>query len=128
MNTIRIQPNEMALPAANYAHAVLVNEPRKLLYTSGVVPVKDDGTVPDSIGDQAEVIWNNLIAILVEAGMDLTDIVSVTTYVVPSQDLSAVMAARDKALNNHLAASTLLVVAELAQPSWKMEVAVVAAC
>ena len=118
----------MALPAANYAHAVLVNEPRKLLYTSGVVPVKDDGTVPDSIGDQAEVIWNNLIAILVEAGMDLTDIVSVTTYVVPSQDLSAVMAARDKALNNHLAASTLLVVAELAQPSWKMEVAVVAAC
>jgi enamine deaminase RidA (YjgF/YER057c/UK114 family) len=53
--------------------------------------------------------------------------VSVTTYVVPGQDLASVMAARDQALSGHLAASTLVVVAELAQPSWKIEVAVVAA-
>ena len=54
-------------------------------------------------------------------------IVSVTTYVVPGQNLAAVMAARDRFLDGHLAASTLVIVPELAQPAWRVEIAVVAA-
>ena len=52
---------------------------------------------------------------------------SVTTYVTVGQDLGAVMAERDRFLGDHLAASTLVVVPELAQASWKVEIAVVAA-
>jgi enamine deaminase RidA (YjgF/YER057c/UK114 family) len=37
------------------------------------------------------------------------------------------MAARDAFLGDHRAASTLVTVPELAQPQWRMEVAVVAA-
>jgi hypothetical protein len=37
------------------------------------------------------------------------------------------MAARDRAMGGHRAASTLLTVPALARPAWKMEVAVVAA-
>ena len=85
-----------------------------------------DGVVPEGIAAQAEVVWSNLAAILDEAGLGMADVVSVTTYVVPGQDLAPVMAARDQALSGHLAASTLVVVAELAQLSWKIEVAVVA--
>ena len=58
--------------------------------------------------------------------MSISDIVSVTTYVVPDQDLPKIMSARDTTLGSQKAASTLLVVAQLAQESWKMEVAVVA--
>ncbi len=96
------------------------------LHTSGIVPVKPDGTVPESITAQAEVIWQNIREILKEASMEVTDIALVTTYVVPDQDLSEVMAVRDKTFGSHQAASTLLVVSQLAQKSWKMEIAVVA--
>ena len=117
----------MSPPAARYAHAVLVDGPERFLHTSGVVPVQADGTVPADLATQAEVVWSNLEAILDAAGMERTDIVSVTTYVVPDQDLREVMAARDRALGGHLASSTLVVVAELAQMAWKVEVAVIAA-
>ncbi len=66
-------------------------------------------------------------AILAAGGMSSADIVSVTTYVVPGQDMAAVMAARSAYLGDHLAASTLVIVAALVRPEWKVEVAVVAA-
>jgi len=62
-----------------------------------------------------------------DAGMAVGDVVSVTTYVVVGEDLSAVMAARDRALGGHRAASTLVTVPALARPEWRMEIAIVAA-
>ena len=98
-----------------------------MLHTSGVVPIAPDGSTPSSIADQATAVWSNLAAILDDAGMVAGDIVSVTTYVVAGDDLSVVMAARDRYLDGHLAASTLVTVPALARPEWRMEVAVVAA-
>jgi enamine deaminase RidA (YjgF/YER057c/UK114 family) len=120
-------PSSIAAPAATYAHAVLSERPERLLHTSGVVPVSPDGTVPEDIGGQAAVVWSNITAMLDEAGMSVTDIVSITTYVVVGSALADVMAARDRVLAGHLAASTLLPVPALARPEWKLEIAVVAA-
>jgi enamine deaminase RidA (YjgF/YER057c/UK114 family) len=124
-----IMPSTIAPPAANYAHAVLSEHARQLLHLSGVVAVRPDGTIPDEVADQAAVIWFNIRAILGEAEMAITDIVSVTTYVVVDfmASLPDVMAARDQALDTHRAASTLVTVPALARPAWKMEVAIVAA-
>ncbi len=126
-----LRPASMATPAAAYAHGIEVPAGARLAFTSGVVPTRPDGTVPSSIGDQASTVWSNIRAILDEAGMGVTDIVSVTTYVVATptlpDDLREVMAARDAALRGHLAASTLVTVPALARPEWKMEIAVIAA-
>jgi enamine deaminase RidA (YjgF/YER057c/UK114 family) len=122
-----IAPSGIAPTAANYAHAILSEAPARLLHTSGVVPIAADGTVPDDLGDQATTVWTNLRAILDEAGMSVTDVMSVTTYVVVGQPLAPVMAARDRALAGHRAASTLVTVPALARPEWKMEIAIVAA-
>lgn len=124
-----INPASISPPAANYAHARYVaGTPRtQWLHTSGVVPIAPDGTVPASLVDQAEVIWANLGAMLTEANMKPNNVVSVTTYVTPGHDLGPVMAVRDRALDGHLAASTLVVVPELARPEWLMEIAIVAA-
>ena len=122
-----VDPSGLAPPAANYAHAVLSDAPRRLLHTSGVVPTAPDGTVAAEIGEQAAEVWRTIEALLSDADMAPTDIVSVTTYVVPGQDLAAVMAARDVFLDGHLAASTLVTVPELARPEWLMEIAIVAA-
>jgi len=124
-----ISPSDIAAPAANYAHAVLTTSPTRWLHTSGVVPVAPDGSVPGDIGDQADVVWSNIAAMLRDARMNSTDVVSVTTYVVADRldDLGTVMAARDRSLGGHRAASTLVTVPALARPEWKMEVAIVAA-
>ncbi len=124
-----IAPASIAPPAANYAHAVLVQQPQAWLHTSGVVPTAPDGSVPADIADQADQVWNNLLAMLTEAGMSPTDVVSVTTYVMVEHmaSLPVVMAARDRHLGGHRVASTLVTVPALARPEWKMEIALVAA-
>ena len=126
-----LRPATMAPPAAAYAHGVEVPAGSRMVFTSGVVPTRADGSVPESVGEQATVVWENLARILAEGNMSLSDIVSVTTYVVASprlsDDLREVMAARDAALRGHLAASTLVTVPALAQPAWRMEISVIAA-
>jgi 2-iminobutanoate/2-iminopropanoate deaminase len=122
-----INPSSIAPPAAKYAHAVLTHGAQRWLHTSGVVPVQADGTVPDALEDQARVVWNNLQAMIAEAGMAVTDIVSITTYVVVGEDLGVIMAARDAVMGEHRAASTLVTVPALAQSSWRLEIALIAA-
>jgi 2-iminobutanoate/2-iminopropanoate deaminase len=126
MNT-PVTPSSIAPPAANYAHAVLVQQPSAWLHTSGVVPTALDGSTPDGIDAQAELVWSNIEALVAEAGMTTADIVSITTYVVAGQPLAGVMAARDRVMGDARAASTLLTVPALARPEWLMEIAIVAA-
>ncbi len=118
----------MAPPAANYVHAMLSTGATRILHTSGVVPTAPDGTTPSGIADQAEVVWQNITALLAEADMLISDVVSITTYVVVDHlaSLGLVMAARDRAMGDHRAASTLVTVPALARPEWQMEIAVVA--
>ncbi len=163
MNT-PINPPILAAPAANYSHAVLTDAATRWLHTSGVVPVRPDGTVPDDLATQAAVVWSNIGAMLAAADMFPTDIVSVATFLVASSvlassvvassgaasravasghdvgagrvdetdgsladDLAVVMAARDGFMAGHRPASTLVTVPALAQPQWRVEVAVIAA-
>jgi enamine deaminase RidA (YjgF/YER057c/UK114 family) len=122
-----IRPADIAAPAANYAHATLTESASRWLHTSGVVPIAPDGSTPDSLAEQAAVVWANIAALLRDADLGPFDVVSVTTYVVVGEDLSPVMAARDRALSGHRAASTLVTVPALARPEWRMEVAIIAA-
>jgi 2-iminobutanoate/2-iminopropanoate deaminase len=122
-----IRPDDIAAPAANYAHAVLTERATRWLHTSGVVPVAPDGSTPDALADQATLVWTNIAAMLRDADMAPSHIVSVTTYVVVGEDLEPVMAARDRALGGRRAASTLVTVPALARSEWRLEIAVVAA-
>jgi len=122
-----IRPVSIAPPAANYAHAVLSEAPQRWLHTSGVVPVASDGSVPETLDEQATVVWANLAAILAEADMTPADVVSITTYVVVGEPLAPVMAARDAFMAGHRAASTLVTVPALAQPAWRLEISLIAA-
>ncbi len=131
MGISEIQPEHMAPPAANYAHAVKVDNAEQFVFTSGVVPTMPDGTVPPTVEGQARVVWANLLEILRSGGMAVSNVVSITTYVVASEtlrdDLSAVMGVRDEVMGTHRAASTLVTVPVLARPEWLMEISFVAA-
>lgn len=67
-------------PSSGYSQAVLVEHSKRVLYVSGQIPVHPDGTTPESFIDQAEQAWANVEAQLIEAGMELDNIIKHTTF------------------------------------------------
>lgn len=120
-----VRPTGVAPAAAAYELA-MVSAAGRMLHTAGIVGTRPDGSIADDIGEQAAEAWSTVGALLDEAGFERNDIVSYTTYAVAGEPLGPVMAARDVFLGAHRAASVLVTVPALAQPRWKVEVAVVA--
>lgn len=120
-------PPGIASPAALYVHGMEVAPGARWLYVSGQVGTRPDGSVPADAGEQAEIVWGNLVAILASAGMDVHDIVKITSYVVAPDHLAPLRAVRERVLAGHKPASTLLVVAALARPELLVEVEAYAA-
>ena len=120
-------PDNVAPPFSNYVHAVEATGNARWLYVSGQIGVAGDGSVPDDFTGQAEQAFRNVIAILEEAGMAVTDIVRVNTYLTDSADIGDYRGIRDHMLNGHATASTMLVISALAAPHFKIEIEVVAA-
>jgi 2-iminobutanoate/2-iminopropanoate deaminase len=115
-------PANVHPPIAAYTHQVEIRGPERLLVLSGQVGLREDGTVPDDPVDQLEVALENLYRNLRAANMGLHDIVKITFYLVGEVDAARrreVMAAR---LKDHKPCMTLLFVASLAHPAYKVEV------
>ena len=120
-------PPMIAPPMALYVHANEVAPYARWLFVSGQVGAHPDGRVGATALEQAEIIWHNIDAILAGAGMGLNDIVKVTTYSTDVEHLPALKDVRDRVLQGHLPASTLLIVKALARPEWLVEIEVYAA-
>lgn len=121
-----LNPPSIAAPLGLYTHAIAVDRPGRWLHVSGQVGVRPDGSLPDAFDTQVEVAWTNLCAVLAEAGMDVSHLVKVTTYLVDESDLPALGPVRSRFLAGARPASTLIVVKALARPGWRVEVEAVA--
>lgn len=126
MTLQRLNPREVAAPAGAYSHGVAAPAAGRWLYVSGQIGVGQDGTLAADMEGQAETAWRNLTAVLAAAGMDANDLVKVTTYLTDPKDLAPLRAARARYLGDARPASTLVIVAALADPSWRVEVEAVA--
>ena len=120
-------PSSVAAPAALYVHGAEVPAGARWLFVSGQIGVHGDGTPGKGALEQAELVWKNIEAVLQSAGMELNDIVKVTTYSISTDHLPALKTVRDRVLKGHLPASTLLVVKALAKPELLLEVEAYAA-
>jgi 2-iminobutanoate/2-iminopropanoate deaminase len=97
------------------------------LYVSGQVGVTPEGRVLDGAEAQIEQAWRNVLSVLEAAGMGPRDLVKVTTFLLDRADLAAARAIRERMLQGAEPASTLLIVAGLASPEWRVEIEAVAA-
>jgi enamine deaminase RidA (YjgF/YER057c/UK114 family) len=120
-------PESVARPFSNYVHAVEAPGDARWLFVSGQLGVAKDGSVPEDFAAQAEQAFSNVLAILEEAGMGTADIVRINSYLTDANDIAAYRAIRDRMLDNQATASTMLVVAGLAGPRYRIEVEAVAA-
>lgn len=123
----RINPSQIAGPFATYAHGVEFSGPVRWLFGAGQTGVAGDGTVPESITEQAELVWHNIKAVLAEADMTIDDIVQLNMLLIDRADRDGAAAVRDAALGEHRPASTLMYISGLARPEWKIEIDYIAA-
>jgi enamine deaminase RidA (YjgF/YER057c/UK114 family) len=72
-------------------------------------------------------VWENVVTVLEAAGMGVADIVRTGVYVTSVELLPVVNAARNRVLADATPATTVVVVAALANPKYLVEVDVVAA-
>jgi enamine deaminase RidA (YjgF/YER057c/UK114 family) len=117
-----LNPEGVIPPQGLYSHVVRVPSDTELLFISGQLGIKPDGTTPATIEGQADQVFSNLISILKSQGLGVANIVKLTTFMVAGHDGHAVRKARIKYLGNHRPASTAVYVSQLVDPAWFVEV------
>ncbi|MGE0802761.1 MAG: RidA family protein [Lautropia sp.] len=127
--TTAIPRNPAALgpPAGISHHGVEVTAGRRMLFVSGQIGVRADGSIPESIAEQTEVVWQRIEAILAESGMAISDIVKITSFLTRPEDYEAFARVRAARLAGHRTASTAVFVSALVKPALRVEIEVVAA-
>ena len=120
-------PAGVHAPLGLYSHTVTVPATTELLFLSGQVGVRPDGSAPGSMEEQADQVFANIITLLKAHGLEATSIVKLTTFMVAGHDGNAVRAARLKHLGSHRPASTAVFVSQLVDPAWFVEVEAVVA-
>ncbi len=110
-----------------YSHGVEVISPQRMLFISGQVGVRRDGSVAEGIAEQTRVAMENLLAVLADARMDASDIVKSTIYLTDESLFDGFAAAGAPLLSSPPAATTLVYVKALASPVLLVEIEAIAA-
>lgn len=119
--------DELYPHSSRVAHAVEVPAGARLLFTNGQVGTRADGTTPEAVTDQLEVVFERLNAVLHAANMTLENIVRFDVFFTNQADVKSFVEVRDRIMGDHKPAATLLIVSALARPELKIEVEAVAA-
>lgn len=121
-------PTTIGEPIGNsYSHGIETPPGARWLHLAGQVGRNKEGKYGETIEEQADIVWRNIAAILGSAGMGVTDIVKIVTYVIDPRYIQGAREVRAKHLGSHRPASTLVVVSGLADPKFLIEIEAIAA-
>ncbi len=117
-----LNPAANAAPSSRYSHGVEHALSGRRLVISGQVGLRQDGTLAEGLEAQLGQCWDNLINVLREAGMDITDLIKATIFVTVPNAIAVSRRVREEKLKGHAPASTFLQVAGLARPDFLAEI------
>jgi enamine deaminase RidA (YjgF/YER057c/UK114 family) len=120
-------PTNIAAPFSCYSHGASARGDARWLFVSGQVGVTRHGDVPADAEKQVELAWDNLIAVLADAGMTTNDLIKVDGFITRPDLVSFYRKEREKRFAGHAAATTLVIVAGLAEPELLVEIQAIAA-
>lgn len=95
---------------------------RDRVMVAGTAPIREDGGCDDDVAAQARRCFEIIEIALKDAGAAMSDVVRTRTYLVDPADGAAVGAVHGEFLSQVRPASTMLVVAALLDPLWKVEI------
>lgn len=121
------RPDGVGEPYGSYVHALEVPATARLVYLSGQIPVRPDGTCPEGMEAQATVCWENIEGILRAAGLTTANLIRTTQYLVDPKQYQAANAVRARFLGTHRTASVAVAVPALIEPAWLIEIDAIAA-
>ena len=121
MKTYR-NPQHVHQPLAAYSHQIEIGEPVRWLVLSGQVGQDEEGHIPEDPVHQLKMALENITRNLHAAKMEIHDIVKLTFYLVGSMDAEQRREAISAWLRDHRPTMTLLYVAALAAPVYKVEI------
>lgn len=104
-----INPESLYQSGRSYSHGVKVDVgDSEMLFITGQIAKDENGEIVGvgDIGRQTEYVFKKVISILLEAGMDLNDLVKVNIYLTNMDEFEKVSAVRNKYLNESKPAST----------------------
>ncbi|HEX3564307.1 MAG TPA: RidA family protein [Acidimicrobiales bacterium] len=106
-------------PTIGFSRAVRVGQQ---VMVSGTGPVWPDGACSDDPAEQAIRCLEIIAPALVEAGAQMDDVVRTRMYLTSAADATAVGAVHARYLGGARPAATMVVVAGLVDPRWKVEI------
>lgn len=115
-------PQNIHKPLGQYSHQIEITGNERMLVLSGQVGMREDGSVPEDALEQIDVAFENILRNLQAANMDVKDIVKLTYYLVGEIDTAKRRELTASKLQGHQPCSTLLYVAALAAPIYKVEI------
>lgn len=122
-----LEPADIHPPFAPYSHGVVVPAGQRLVFCSGQLGIGADGHVPPDCAGQARICFDNIAAILREAGLGLEHIVRINAYVSGREHLPQYMGVRNALFAAPFPASTLMIVSGFARPEFVVEIEAIAA-
>ena len=115
-------PQDVHQPLGSYSHQIEVSGPERLLVIAGQVGIREDGTIPADPFEQIDLAFENIFRNLRAANMDVKDIIKITYYLVGDIDTVKRREVVLSKLKGHQPCSTLLYVAALASPAFRVEI------
>lgn len=115
-------PHDVHRPVGSYSHQVELKGNERLLVISGQVGMREDGTIPDDPFEQIDIAFENVLRNLRAAGLDVKDLIKITYYLVGEMDTTKRRELVLSKLQGHQPCSTLLYVAALASPAFRVEI------
>jgi enamine deaminase RidA (YjgF/YER057c/UK114 family) len=122
MSVVSFSNPETVHKPGRYSHAALVSGATKRLVLSGQVGTAQDGTVLEGGEAQVGQSLANLGALLAAHGMTPANVVKVTVFITDRALLDTLRTQRAAFFGDHIPASTLLIVAGLADPRFVVEI------
>ena len=127
MSLKHIHSDETPAPLSAHSDAVLIPPGAAILVSSGQIGMLKDGTIPEDTEQQIEAAFDNVEAVLRAAGMTMSDVVKMTTFITDPRYRDAFRAVRARRVGNPPPSSTRIVVTSLSMPEMKVEIEIIAA-
>ncbi|MDA0770799.1 MAG: RidA family protein [Chloroflexi bacterium] len=124
MEKTTLQPSGIHQPFSSYSHGIAVDGANRIIFCAGQVAADAQGNLvgENDFDAQVEQVVANMRAVLAEANATLEDVVQVTMYVVNQENAPKARRILQDHFDHIRPASTLCVLAGLADPRMLVEI------
>lgn len=114
-------------PGGRFSHVGEIGPNARLFHLAGQTGTTPDGRVGKDIVEQSELVYRNIGTVLERCGLDFSNLVKVTVFLINSEDADVWRETQKRHFGDIVPASTLLYISRLARPELLLEVEAIAA-